>query len=142
MASSSSGEDDGLRYYSVVGDTIPVSLTGSNGDPTRGRTIVVNRESTCLLCHSGPFPEEKFQGNLGPDLAGTGSRWSEGQLRLRTRRCRSAEPGDDYAALLPRRGADPGQSRLAGQTNPFGRTDRGRRRFSDYLAQLDSDHGR
>jgi sulfur-oxidizing protein SoxX len=44
---------------------------------------VVNRQSTCLLCHSGPFPEEKFQGNLGPDLAGTGSRWSEGQLRLR-----------------------------------------------------------
>ena len=82
MASSSSGEGDGLRHYSVVGDTIPVSLTGSNGDPTRGRTIVVNRESTCLLCHSGPFPEEKFQGNLGPDLAGTGSRWSEGQLRL------------------------------------------------------------
>ena len=83
MASSSRGEDADLRHYSVIGDAIPVSLTGSSGDPTRGRTIVVNRESTCLLCHSGPFPEEKFQGNLGPDLAGTGSRWSEGQLRLR-----------------------------------------------------------
>ena len=83
MASSSRGEDAGLRHYSVVGDAIPVSLTGSSGDPTRGRTIVVNRQSTCLLCHSGTFPEEKFQGNLGSDLAGTGSRWSEGQLRLR-----------------------------------------------------------
>ena len=82
-ASSSRGEETGLRHYSVVGDAIPVSLTGSSGDPTRGRTIVVSRQSTCLLCHSGPFPEEKFQGNLGPDLAGTGSRWSEGQLRLR-----------------------------------------------------------
>jgi sulfur-oxidizing protein SoxX len=37
----------------------------------------------CLLCHSGPFPEEKFQGTLAPDLKGTGARWSEGQLRLR-----------------------------------------------------------
>ncbi len=37
----------------------------------------------CLLCHSGPFPEQPFQGTLSPDLAGTGARWSEGQLRLR-----------------------------------------------------------
>jgi sulfur-oxidizing protein SoxX len=27
--------------------------------------------------------EEKFQGDLAPGLAGAGSRWSEGQLRLR-----------------------------------------------------------
>src|SRR5882762_7708457 len=37
----------------------------------------------CLLCHGGPFPEERFQGNLAPDLAGAGKRASEGQLRLR-----------------------------------------------------------
>jgi len=37
----------------------------------------------CLLCHSGPFPEERFQGTIGPDLKGAGARWSEGQLRLR-----------------------------------------------------------
>lgn len=37
----------------------------------------------CLLCHSGPFPEEQFQGNLAPSLAGVGSRLSEGQIRLR-----------------------------------------------------------
>jgi L-cysteine S-thiosulfotransferase len=72
-----------LRHYEIVGDVIPESLTGSKGDPTAGRAIVLSRQSTCLLCHSGPFPEEKFQGNVGPDLAGAGSRWSEGQLRLR-----------------------------------------------------------
>jgi sulfur-oxidizing protein SoxX len=44
---------------------------------------VLNRTSTCILCHSGPFPEEKFQGDLAPDLSGSGARWSEGQLRLR-----------------------------------------------------------
>jgi len=74
---------DELRPYTIVGDAIPQSLTGAHGDPARGRAIVIARQNTCLLCHSGPFPEEKFQGNLSPDLTGTGSRWSEGELRLR-----------------------------------------------------------
>ena len=74
----------GLRPYTVVGDAIPDSLTGAKGDAERGRTIVVNRQvGLCLLCHSGPFPEERFQGTLAPDLKGAGSRSSEGQLRLR-----------------------------------------------------------
>jgi L-cysteine S-thiosulfotransferase len=72
-----------LQNYVVTGDTIPVSLTGSPGDAVRGRALVLNRLSTCILCHSGPFPEEKFQGDLAPNLAGSGGRWSEGQLRLR-----------------------------------------------------------
>jgi sulfur-oxidizing protein SoxX len=74
---------EALRPYTVVGDSIPASLTGAPGDPARGRAIVVKREYTCLLCHSGPFPEERFQGNLSPDLRGTGARWSAGELRLR-----------------------------------------------------------
>jgi sulfur-oxidizing protein SoxX len=76
--------EEALRPYAVVGDAIPESLTGAKGDVERGRSIVVNRQvGLCLLCHTGPFPEEKFQGTLAPDLAGTGARWSEGQLRLR-----------------------------------------------------------
>jgi L-cysteine S-thiosulfotransferase len=76
--------EEQLRPYTVVGDAIPLSLTGVKGDVERGRDIVVNRQvGLCLLCHSGPFPEEKFQGTLAPDLKGTGARWSEGQLRLR-----------------------------------------------------------
>jgi sulfur-oxidizing protein SoxX len=70
--------------YEVIGNEIPASLTGSPGDPARGRVLVVNRQAgLCLLCHSGPFPEERFQGTIAPDLAGSGTRWSEGQLRLR-----------------------------------------------------------
>ena len=72
-----------LRPYTVVGDAIPEPLTNARGDATRGRALVVERSSTCILCHSGPFPEQKFQGDLAPNLAGSGSRWSEGQLRLR-----------------------------------------------------------
>jgi len=65
-------------------DALPTSLTGAPGDPVRGRAIVISRQAgLCLLCHSGPFPEERFQGNLAPSLAGAGSRWSEGQLRQR-----------------------------------------------------------
>jgi sulfur-oxidizing protein SoxX len=70
--------------YTIVGDAIPDSLTGSKGDPARGRTIVATRAvGLCLMCHSGPLPEVKLQGNMAPDLAGAGSRWREGQLRLR-----------------------------------------------------------
>jgi sulfur-oxidizing protein SoxX len=72
-----------LRSYAVVGDAIPEPLTNARGDVARGRALVVERSSTCILCHSGPFPEQKFQGDLAPDLSGSGSRWSEGQLRLR-----------------------------------------------------------
>lgn len=71
----------------VVGDAIPAPLTGANayvGDPARGRALVMNRQvGLCLLCHSGPFPEERFQGDLAPDLKGIGGRLSAGQLRLR-----------------------------------------------------------
>jgi sulfur-oxidizing protein SoxX len=71
-----------LRPYAVVGDAIPEPLT-ARGDATRGRALVLERSTTCILCHSGPFPEQPFQGDLAPSLAGAGSRWSEGQLRLR-----------------------------------------------------------
>ena len=72
-----------LQAYVVAGDAIAESLTGSPGDAARGRALVLDRSTTCILCHSGPFPETKFQGDLAPSLAGAGSRWSEGQLRLR-----------------------------------------------------------
>ncbi len=73
-----------LRPFAIVDDAIPQSLTGAPGDPARGRAIVGSRQvGLCLLCHSGPFPEERFQGDLAPGLAGAGSRSSEGQLRLR-----------------------------------------------------------
>jgi len=73
----------GLLNYAVVGEAIPESLTGAPGDAARGRALVLERGSTCILCHSGSFPETKFQGDLAPSLAGAGSRWQAGELRLR-----------------------------------------------------------
>jgi sulfur-oxidizing protein SoxX len=74
---------EGLQGYAVVGDGIPASLTGIPGDAARGRALVLDRASTCILCHSGPFPETRFQGDLAPNLTGAGDRWTESQLRLR-----------------------------------------------------------
>ena len=65
-------------------DAMPEPLTGAAGDAARGRAIVASRQvGMCLLCHSGPFPEERFQGDLAPDLRGVGARWTAAQLRLR-----------------------------------------------------------
>jgi sulfur-oxidizing protein SoxX len=73
-----------LRPFTVEGDAVHAPLSGDPGDAARGRSIVGNRQvGLCLLCHSGPFPEERFQGTLAPDLSGAGARWSEGQIRLR-----------------------------------------------------------
>ncbi|MCZ8185798.1 MAG: sulfur oxidation c-type cytochrome SoxX [Beijerinckiaceae bacterium] len=60
---------------------LPVSRPA---DPENGRRIVMDRrKGLCLLCHSGPFPEMRFQGDLAPSLAGAGSRWTPAQLRAR-----------------------------------------------------------
>jgi sulfur-oxidizing protein SoxX len=91
-------------------DAMPDSLTGAKGDPARGRAIVANRQvGLCLLCHTGPFPEERFQGNLAPDLKGAGSRLSEGQLRLKI-----VDPGRvNPATIMPAYHRTEGLARVA-----------------------------
>ena len=90
-------DEVGMRSYVVAGDAIPTSLTGTPGDAARGRALVLDRTSTCILCHSGPFPETRFQGDLAPNLKGAASRWSEGQLRLRLVDASSLNP----ATIMP-----------------------------------------
>jgi sulfur-oxidizing protein SoxX len=91
-------------------DTIPDSLTGAKGDPARGRAIVANRQvGLCLLCHSGPFPEERFQGDLAPDLKGAGRRWTEAQLRQRIVDSRKLNP----STIMPSYYRTEGHSRVA-----------------------------
>ena len=61
---------------------IAASLTGQPGDPVRGRQIVLNRQTgLCLLCHQGPFPEERFQGTLAPELSASVAKLSAGRIR-------------------------------------------------------------
>ncbi|MFB6448522.1 sulfur oxidation c-type cytochrome SoxX [Bradyrhizobium tunisiense] len=83
LALATSATADTLAPYKIVGDGIPAPLTGSPGDAARGRALVLARTTTCILCHTGPFPETRFQGDLAPDLTGAGNRWTVSQLRLR-----------------------------------------------------------
>lgn len=52
------------------------------GDPIRGHTLVVAREGGfCVLCHA--VPGERLAGDIGPSLAGVGSRLTPGEIRAR-----------------------------------------------------------
>lgn len=53
------------------------------GDAERGREIVVSREASCLLCHVIPGVEGRPMGDVGPSLAGVGSKLKAPELRLR-----------------------------------------------------------
>jgi L-cysteine S-thiosulfotransferase len=84
-------------------------LAGLRGDAARGRAIVASRQTgLCLLCHRGPFPEERFQGTLAPDLAGVGSRLSPGEIRARVVDPSRANPG----SLMPAYYRSEGLSRV------------------------------
>lgn len=77
-----------------TGDAIVEPLSSSPGDVARGRAIVASRQSgLCLLCHSGPFPEERFQGNLAPELSLSVSRLNAAQLRARIVNASRFNPG-------------------------------------------------
>ena len=84
-------------------------MTGAKGDPARGRAIIANRNvGLCLLCHSGPFPEERFQGTIVPDLR-SAARLSEGQIRLRI-----VDPGRvNPASIMPAYFRTDGLTRVA-----------------------------
>ena len=98
----------------VVGDGIPLPLTTVPGDPDRGRVIVVDRQQgMCLLCHSGPFPEEPTPGSVAGSLAGAGTRWTEAQLRLRVADARRLEPKSVMPSYHLRSPAGPPLQRVA-----------------------------
>lgn len=72
---------------------LPDALTGSPGDPDRGRRIVADpTRSLCVLCHAGPFPEHRFMGDLAPPLDDVGSRLTVPELRARIVDSRLANP--------------------------------------------------
>lgn len=101
--------------WAIPGHAEPVPergplATSRPADPANGRRIVVDRrKGLCLLCHSGPFPEVRFQGDLAPSLAGAGSRWTVPQLRARLVDSRQSHDG----SLMPPYFRSEGQTRVA-----------------------------
>ena len=80
--SANAGEK--TKYKVVDDNSIPKSLTGKPGDPANGRKVAINRKKgNCLACHMMPIAEQPFHGEVGPDLAGIGSRYTAGEIRLR-----------------------------------------------------------
>lgn len=101
-----------IAPYAIEGDRIPAPLAGARGDPERGRAIVASRQAgLCLLCHTAPIPEERFQGDLAPSLAGVGARYSEAQLRLRVVDPRRVNP----ASFMPAFHSSSNPSRVGSQ---------------------------
>lgn len=86
VSGAAMAQDSGeLVKYVVDGETsIAQSLTGKPGDAVAGRKAAINRkQGNCLACHVMPIPEQPFQGEIGPDLAGVADRYTEGEIRLR-----------------------------------------------------------
>lgn len=82
-ASAGAAAGDGLAPWRAENGAIEESLTGEAGDPARGRAVAAGRDGNCLACHAMPIPEQPFHGDVGPDLAGVGSRLAPGEIRLR-----------------------------------------------------------
>lgn len=68
------------RGYYDVSRMAP--LTDQKGDPVNGRKVAAGK-GLCLSCHVMPIPEEADHGDVGPDLAGVGSRLQPPELRMR-----------------------------------------------------------
>jgi sulfur-oxidizing protein SoxX len=81
-----------------VSDRIMAPLTDQPGDPARGREIMLDTtRGNCLICHPAPIAEAEFHGDVGPDLAGVGSRYDASELRLRVVDGRRLNP----ASVMP-----------------------------------------
>jgi sulfur-oxidizing protein SoxX len=101
----------------ALAEGLPEPLTATPGDASRGRAIIADRSrGLCLLCHSGPFPEERFQGSLGPSLAGVGARLSAAELRLRLVDSRRVNPDSIMPAYHRAEGLDRVAPALRGRT--------------------------
>ena len=99
------------------GDSIVNPLTSSPGDSAKGRVIVASRQTgLCLLCHSGPFPEERFQGNLAPDIGASAGRLSESQLRARIVDASRFNPGTIMPSYYRTEGFNRVAPKLVGQS--------------------------
>lgn len=69
--------------YGEYGE-VEESLTGSPGDPTKGREVFSSRSlGNCVACHtvSEMIADVQWHGNVGPGLDGVADRWTEADLR-------------------------------------------------------------
>jgi sulfur-oxidizing protein SoxX len=82
--------------YTVEGDGIPKSLTGTPGNAARGREFLLARNpANCLDCHTIAKDKALKGGSRGPALDGIGANLTAAQLRLSV---------VDYSQIQPKAG--------------------------------------
>jgi L-cysteine S-thiosulfotransferase len=100
-----------LPLWGCAAPQVPDSLDtplAAAGDPARGREVFVAREGGhCVLCHAAPGVVSA--GDVGPSLAGVGSRLSPAQIRLRIADITRVSP----AAVMPAFHRTEGLNRVA-----------------------------
>ena len=99
-----------LRVASaLLASVLAAAPAWASGDAARGRLIAADRtRGLCVLCHAVPIDEERFQGNLGPDLAGVGARLGEAEMRQRVVDSRALNP----LSIMPSYGQTEGLHRV------------------------------
>ena len=110
-------EPQELVPFEIIDFAIPEPLAEVPGDPVRGLAIVIDAtNATCLICHTMPIPDQPDQGNLAPDLAGVGSRYTGAELRLRLVNAKFLNPDTIMPAYYWLEGLVRVQEQYAGQT--------------------------
>lgn len=98
---------------------MPEPLTSEPGDAQRGKAVAVNSDmGNCLICHQIPIPEvpEGAAGDIGPPLAGVGSRLSASELRQRIVNPKEIDPDTLMPAYFVSTGLNRVQAKYAGRT--------------------------
>lgn len=84
------------------------------GDAARGREVLVSRDGGhCVLCHA--VPGVTGAGDIGPSLAGVGSRLNAAQLRLRVADITRVRPEAAMPSFHRTEGLNRVASRYAGR---------------------------
>jgi sulfur-oxidizing protein SoxX len=66
------------------GNSIPLPLSDQVGNVLRGKEIVNSRQTgLCVLCHTIPGNQARFEANLAPNLVDSVGQFSSAQLRAR-----------------------------------------------------------
>lgn len=117
MGTGDARSDELVSFVVRDGNSIPTSLTGQPGDPENGKKVAIHRKKgNCLACHAMPIPEQPFHGEVGPDLAGVGSRYSAGELRLRIVNPKLANPDTIMPAFYRTDGLHRVMAKFEGKT--------------------------
>jgi sulfur-oxidizing protein SoxX len=86
-------EEENYCQWEVTDYAIEKSLCGYSGNAERGKAIASDgNRGNCLACHQLPIDGIEAYGNIGPPLAGIGSRQTEGFIRLRVVDTRNINP--------------------------------------------------